>query len=147
MHYRTRVTLAFGRLQRKYRVGAGHGLYRVSALIRSEARQSMRVRRKSSSPGTPPSVHNRPGLKEINFDVAATKTSSIIGPRKFPRSNFFNRTIPNIHEKGGTTVYASFRRRFVARYPERSFMWNAVKSLSRKGKIQREFNITLQRSW
>lgn len=147
MRFRTRITLAFGRLERHYSGGAKKGLYQVSALIRSEARQSMRVRRAASSPGTPPSVHKRPGLKEINFDVAASGTHSVIGPRKFARSNFFNRPVPNIHEKGGTAIYASFRRRFIARYPERSFMWNAVTSLRRKGKIQREFNITLQRNW
>jgi len=105
----------------------------------------MRKRRKASPPGKPPTAHVRNGLKEINFHVQGN--SAIIGPRKFRGSNFFNRPVPNIHEKGGITVGASIRRRYTAKYPERSFMWSSVKKLKGKGKIQSRFNVTLIRSW
>jgi hypothetical protein len=102
----------------------------------------MRRGRKASPAGKPPRAHVSNGLKEINFHV--DNGSAIIGPRKFPRSKFFNRPVPNIHERGGTAVGTSFRRLFRAYYPERSFMWAAVKSLKAKNKIESRFNITLR---
>ena len=93
----------------------------------------MRVRAGASRPFTPPHAHSRAGLREINFDVR--ENEAIIGPRKFRNSRFFNRPVPNINEKGGAAVGSTFRRRFYARYPERSFIWSAVKRLQTKGKI------------
>lgn len=145
LKFRIRLRLFFGKIKTRYDRGSRQGLFRVSALIRKESRQSIRMRRQASSPGNPPSAHTRGGLREINFDVR--QSESIIGPRKFPRSNFFNRPVPNIHEKGGTVVAAGLRGAYTARYPERSFMWRAVRTLKRRGKIGREFNITMQRSW
>lgn len=145
MRFRTRTQLAFNRLIRRYKIGSVRGLYRVCALIRLESRQSLRIRRRPSRPGSPPSAHTRAGLREINFHVRGS--TGIVGPRKFRTSNFFNRPVPNIHEKGGIAIAAGFRRRLVSRYPERSFMWAAVKRLQKRRKISREFNVTLQRSW
>lgn len=145
MKFHVRTQLAFQRLQRRYKIGKDRGLYQVSALIRKEARESMRKRRGASKKHHPPTAHVRNGLKEINFHVQGS--SSIIGPRKFRNSNFFNRPVPNIHEKGGTAVASSFRQRYLARYPERSFMWRAVTKLKRKGKISNRFRVTLQGSW
>ena len=142
MRYSTRVILSFNRLQRRYRVAADKGLYQVSALIRLEARQSMRKRAGPAQPGKPPHAHSLAGLREINFDVRGN--SAIIGPRKFPRSNFFNRPVPNIHEKGGVAISLTLRRRAVRLYPERSFMWTAVKRLRSNGKIQKRFNVALR---
>ena len=160
MKYRVRLQLFFNRLKRRYRVGRDRGLFAVSGLIRTTARQSMRIRGKSrravrgrfrrtgstgSPAGTPPYAYIRTGIREINFDVQGSH--SIIGPRKFRNSKFFDRPVTNIHEKGGIAVAAGARRRYTARYPERSYMWSAVKSLQSQGKIQSRFNITLARSW
>lgn len=160
MKYRVRVQLFFNRFNRRYRVGADRGLFAVSALIRSEARQSMKRRSRSkrairgrfrrsgtkgSPPGTPPFAYVRAGLKEINFDVRWPR--SIIGPRKFRNSRFFNQPVPAIHEKGLVAIASGARRKYAVKYPERSFMWAAVKSLKRKNKIESRFNITLARSW
>lgn len=103
----------------------------------------MRKRQKASPPGSPPSAHTSGGLREINFHVDGS--SSIIGPRKFARSNFFNRPVPNIHEVGGVAIASGLRNLYSVRYPERSFMWAAVKSLKRKGKINSTFNTSLRR--
>ena len=103
----------------------------------------MRKRKGASPVGKPPTAHVRNGLREINFDVRGN--TSIIGPRKFPRSRFFNRPVPRIHEFGGQYIFSGYRRTAVMRYPERSYMWNAVKSLNAKNKIQSKFNITLAR--
>jgi len=147
MRYGTRVKLAFNRLQRRYQLARDKGLYQVSALIRSEARQIQRYAPvgRSSVPGTPPRAHRRGGLKEINFHVQGHQ--SIIGPRKFPRSKFFNRPVPNIHERGGIAVATTIKRRYQALYPERSFMYEAVKRLKAKNKIAPRFSATIRSSW
>lgn len=92
----------------------------------------------------PPRAHVPHGLKEINFDVQGD--TAIIGPRKFKGSNFFNLPVTRIHEMGGTVIGVSLRRRVTAKYPERSYMYAAVQSLTRKGKIQSTFNVTLERN-
>ena len=144
MRYSARVTTFFDRVNRRYKTGRDRGLAQTAALIRREAREKMRRRVGPSRPFTPPHVHSRSGLREINFDVS--RGEAIIGPRKFPRSRFFNRPVPNIHEKGGVVSGISFKRRFTARYAERSFMWSAVKRLTRRGKIQSRFVVSLRSS-
>lgn len=135
----------FNRLQVRYRRARDRGIYQVCALIRKEARESMRRRKGASAVGSPPHAHARAGLKEINFDVRGNK--GIVGPRKFRFSKFFDRPVPNIHEKGGVAIASGQRRRYLARYPERSFMYRAVQTLTRKGKISSRFRVTLLRSW
>lgn len=102
----------------------------------------MRRRPGPSLPGKPPHAHGSAGLKEINFDVR--ESSAIIGPRKFPRSNFFTKPVPALHEKGGVGISTRLRKRKDAYYPERSFMYSAVKKLKQKGKIEQRFNVTLR---
>lgn len=153
MRVSTRLNLAFNRLSRRYKVGKNQGLYQVSSLIRKEAREKIRVRAKGARPLAPApgtdrttvSAHTRGGLREINYHVSGSH--SIIGPRKFRNSNFFNRPVPNIHEMGGTAIARGLRSSIIARYPQRSFMYVAVKRLQRKGKIARKFSVSLQRSW
>lgn len=104
----------------------------------------MRAGNKPSAPGKPPRAHVPNGLKEINFSVSGNQ--AVIGPRKFPNSRFFDRPVPNIHELGGVTVASTFRKRQVKVYPERSFMYSAVKSLQAKNKIAPRFSVTLRSS-
>lgn len=143
MRLTTKLFLSFNRLRRNVKVGTNQGLYRVAGLIRMDSRRSLRVRQSASNPGSPPHVRKgRGGLKEINFQVSGNQ--AIIGPRKFRNSNFFNRPVPNIHEKGGQAVFNSFKRNYIANYPERSFMYSSVKKLKRAGLIQSTFNVTLR---
>ena len=146
MKYHTRIILAFNRLKRRYTQAEDRGIYAVCALIRLEARQDIlgRPKRGASAPGFPPHPHTTAGLREINFDVRKGEQSGIVGPRKFPHSRFFNRPVPNIHEKGGIAIKNSYRLRYRAIYPERSFMWAAVKSLHSKGKIPPRFAATVR---
>ena|SRR5690554_1155090 len=141
MRFRSRFVVFVDRFRRRASRGKTAGLYRVSALIRLEARQSMRVRsgRKASLPGRPPFARTRSGLREINYQV--NDHMAIIGPRKFRRSNYFNKPVPNIHEFGGTVIA---RKRSLQRYPERSFMYSAVKSLQRKGKLPAQFKYMMR---
>jgi len=103
----------------------------------------MRVRRKASPPGSPPSVHNRPGLKEIAFFVENDRRA-YIGPRKFRRRSKLNKPVPHVHEKGGTAIEVRNGRWIIKRYPERSFMYRAVKTLKRKGKLNSQFRYMLR---
>lgn len=154
MQFIVRARLAFSRLARRYRVGRDQGLFQVAALIRSEAREKIRYRPmgqpKPPAPGTSEttlSARKRGGIREINFHVLEFQGTAIIGPRKFRNSNFFNRPVPRVHEVGGTYRGKSRRRSGIWRYPERSYMYVAVKRLQQKGKIASRFAVGLQRSW
>lgn len=139
---RAKSVVFVDRLNRRIKQSNNRALYKTAALIRLEARQSMRIRQKASHPGQPPSAHTRGGLREINFHV--TGNGAYIGPRKFPRSQFFNRPVPNIHERGGPAINYRRTRIVLTRYPERSFMYRAVKTLARKGKLNSQFSYSLR---
>ena len=143
MRYFTSVKLFVNSFKQRYRVGRKKGLYQTCGLIRKEARQKIRVSPNPSRAGSPPNSRTRGGLREINFHV--TGDSGIVGPRKFPQSNFFNRPVPNIHEMGGIAL--SRKKRGYWRYPERSFMYSAVKRLQSRGLLSKKFSYTLRRSW
>jgi len=143
MRFGTRVTIFIDRFKRSVRRGTRTGLNRTAALIRKEARESLRIRKKASAPGTPPSAHTRAGLREINYFVE-NDLRAYIGPRKFKRSSFTNRPVPNIHEKGGTVLDQVRRKSVIKQFPERSFMWHAVKKLKAKGKLNSQFRYTVR---
>lgn len=143
MRTRTRINLYVTSFKGHYRVARKKGLYETCGLIRTEARQKMRVSPNPAPPGSPPNARNRGGLREINFHVQGD--SGIIGPRKFANSNFFNRPVPNIHEVGGVALSRTKRGYWL--YPERSFMYSAVKRLQSRGLLSRTFSYTLRRSW
>lgn len=142
MRFRSRVQLFFNSLKVRYKNSRRHALFQVCGLIRKAERESIRNRRGPSRPLKPPHAHVKGGLRVINFDVRGSQ--GIIGPRKFRNSRFFNRPVPNIHEKGGLAVGTSFRRRTQARYPERSFAYSTVKKLQRKGKIASTFRVSMR---
>ena len=147
MRLRARVVVFIDRFRRRLARGKKLAIFGTLALIRKEAREKMRprVRRsgQSSPPGSPPFAYRRNGLKEINFQRIG-ENAGIVGPRKFPRSNFFNKPVPAVHEKGGAVVQYRRRRTVMARYPERSFMYSAVRRLQGKGKLSSRFRFMLR---
>jgi hypothetical protein len=104
----------------------------------------MRIRKRASPPGRPPSARTRAGLREINYHVEGL--GAYVGPRKFRRSNSLNKPIPNVHEMGGVAIAKGRRgrRAFLKRFPERSFMYRAVKTLKSKGKLSSKFKFMLR---
>ena len=142
MRYSARITTFFDKLAKKVKDSNNQALNHTCALIRKEAIEKMRRRPGKSQPGFPPHNHKTPGLKAIFYDIRGEE--GFIGPIKFRGSKFFNRPIPNIHEFGGVAVGVSFGRSAVARYPERSFMYSAVKNLQRKNKLASQFTITFR---
>ena len=145
MRYSARITTFFTKLSKKIKDSNNKALGHTCALIRKEAIEKMRRRSGPSRPGFPPHNHVKPGLKAIAYDIQGEE--GFIGPLKFRGSKFFNRPVPNIHEFGGVAVGVSFSKSITARYPERSFMYSAVKNLQRKNKISTEFTITFRRNF
>lgn len=145
MRFRARIVTFFDKLKKRVKVAGHDGLNRTCALIRRESIEKMRHRPGASRVGSPPHNHIRPGLKAIVYHVDGNE--GLVGPLKFRGSKFFNRPVPNIHEFGGVAVGISFGRNTLARYPERSFMYSAVKNLQRKKKIGNEFKIGFRRTF
>jgi hypothetical protein len=144
MRLRARFVVFVDRFKRRVRQGIKSGLHQTAALIRLEARQSIRIRKKASLPGRPPHSRTRAGLREINYHVEGN--GAYVGPRKFRSSNSLNRPVPNVHEKGGIALARGRRGRsaFLKRFPERSFMYRAVKTLKSKGKLSSKFKFMLR---
>lgn len=143
MKFKTRVQIFFAGMKSKVKKAEDYSLKQTLALIRKEARESMRMRRRASHVGTPPSAHTRSGLREINFH--ADENSGIVGPRKFRRRSKLNKPVPEVHEKGGIALESRRSRTVIKRFPERSFMWAAVKKLKAKGKLASKFKFMLGR--
>lgn len=144
MRFGTRFTIFVDAFRKRVRRGKNSGLHQTAALIRKEARESMRIRRKASLPGTPPSAHTRTGLKEINYFVE-NDSKAFIGPRIFRRKNRLSKPVPNVHEFGGPALERRKTKTIVRVFHERSFMWAAVRSLKRKGKLNSKFRFMLRK--
>jgi hypothetical protein len=143
MRISTRFTILVDSFRKRVKQGIKSGIHQTCALIRLEARQSIRVSKRASAPGRPPHSRTRGGLREINFHVEGD--TGIIGPRKFRQRNRLNRPVPNVHEMGGIAFeQRRGSRRIIKRYPERSFMYRAVKTLKNKGKLNSKFRYMLR---
>jgi len=104
----------------------------------------MRLRAGPSRPGKPPHAHTRGGLRQIDFHVDTYAEAALIGPVKFPGSNFFDQPVPHIHEFGGQ--YLGITRRTYWNFPERSFMGYTLRKLQASGRLSRQFSYNLART-
>lgn len=121
--------------------GKTAGLERLAAYIRGAAIRTLRISQRTSSPGNPPYAKTRGGLRIMKYTVY--KNGAIIGPVKFPGSNFFNQPIPHIHEFGGTF----FSRKGYYRYPQRSYQGHTLRQLQKRGAIPKEFSVGVARKF
>ncbi len=117
------------------------------AFIRQTDRRSMRSRKKSSAPGSPPSAHSAadrtkkglvprgPWLKEgIVFGFDFSSRSGVVGPQQLPGSKS---NAPEIQEFGGPIVV----RKFIRKPGRKGKKLNAtqranLKRLRREGRIK-----------
>ena len=82
-------------------------LSKIGAYVRQRGKSILRRRKKTSSPGQPPSVHSRDSfqnLKNILFAANPNWESVIIGPRVVPSKllkNSNRSTVPSLMELGG----------------------------------------------
>lgn len=116
---RPRVMRAVGRAQRR-------SLSKGGAFIRQTARTSIRKRKGTSPPGSPPYSHEGSLRRLIFFGYDDRTDSVVVGPVGFPRSN-----APNVLEFGGaTTIYRRRRGRLIqhrVKIASRSFMAPALR--------------------
>jgi hypothetical protein len=115
--------------------GKKRGLNKVAALIRASCIRTLRISKQTSPPGSPPFAKTRGGLRVIEYVTYGD--TAIVGPIKFPNSDFFNQPVPHIHEFGGTF----FNKRAYFNYPERSYMGHTLNQLIAKGAIPQEFKV------
>ena len=143
--YQARIQFYFQKFTKHVKVAENRGLYRVAGYIRTATKRSMRLRTGASTPGKPPHAHvaSNSGLRAIQFNVNSTTTQAIIGPVKFPGSNYFNEPATYIQEFGGVFTGSFRTRRKPARFPERSYMYSTVKRLAEQGKIAKEFAVSI----
>lgn len=115
-------------------------IYSVCGLIRRDAINRLRVRPGSSRPPAAPHAHTKGGLRVIDFHISGN--TGIIGPRKFPSSNTFNKPVPAIHEFGGQvfTIGRAFR---TVVYPKRPYMSKTVEKLGPK--LPRQYSVQMGR--
>lgn len=137
---RARTVTFFKQLRVRKDRGKRRAIFSVCGLIRTNARNRLRVRPGPARPGAAPHAHTRAGLRVIRFHVSGN--TGIIGPVKFPSSRKFNKTIPEIHEFGGQAIgVGKFFKVF--NFPRRPYMSKTVKAL--RTKIPKEFSVQMGR--
>ncbi len=102
-------------------------LSKFGAYVRQAARSSIRKRKKSSEPGSPPSSHTGLLKRFIYFNYDPAAQSVVIGPVRLDSKEG---TAPEITEYGGTSKIIRKRRGkktvVSAEYPARPFMRPAL---------------------
>ena len=97
-------------------------LSRFGAFVRRTARRSIRPRKRTSAPGSPPSSHT--GLLKrfifFGYDPRPGKRSVVIGPQRLSQKG--RGEAPSLLEHGGTTTLKRRGRRVRARFRGRPFM-------------------------
>ena len=95
-------------------------LSRFGAFVRRTAKQSIRKRKKSSAPGTPPSSHTGLLKRFIFFGYDPQKRSVVIGPTRLTENN--RGEAPSILEYGGRTTVEGHKKKTRVRIRPRPFM-------------------------
>lgn len=113
-------------------------LVRAGAYIRRAARQSMKRRKRPSTPGMPPHWHSpEPNLRTVWFAWDPFKDTVVVGPVLFRRAKDGGGHVPPLHEKGGVKIIrrkaywfggSRFKKQKIPiRYPKRPFMVPALR--------------------
>ena len=95
-------------------------LSRFGAFVRRTAKQGIRKRKKSSTPGTPPSSHTGLLKRFIFFGYDPQKRSVVIGPTRLTENN--RGEAPSILEYGGRTTVEANKKKTRVRIRPRPFM-------------------------
>lgn len=105
-------------------------LSKIGAFLRRRAQTSMRYRRKSSSPGQPPSAHRERGAmlrKLLYFSYDPRTDSVVVGPVASGRGE-----APRLNEFGGRITRQRRGVPITYSYPARPFMAPALKAAEPK---------------
>ena len=84
-------------------------LSRFGAFVRRTAKQSIRKRKKASTPGSPPSSHTGLLKRFIFFGYDRQKDSVVIGPTRLTDNN--RGDAPSILEYGGRTTLQANKKK------------------------------------
>jgi len=95
-------------------------LSKFGAFVRRTAKQSIRKRKKSSTPGMPPSSHTGLLKRFIFFGYDIQKRSVVIGPTRLTENN--RGEAPSILEYGGRTTVEGNKKKIRVRIRPRPFM-------------------------
>jgi phage gpG-like protein len=95
-------------------------LSRFGAFVRRTAKQSIRKRKKASTPGSPPSSHTGLLKRFIFFGFDTQKRSVVIGPTRLTENN--RGQAPSILEYGGRTTVEGNKKKTRVRISARPFM-------------------------
>lgn len=91
---------------KKVKDGTKSALSKAGSFVRTRAMRSIRSRKKSATPGSPPSSHTGLLKSLIFFGYDDRKDSVVVGPKLFRTSNNSgltgNTTAPHLLEFGGT---------------------------------------------
>jgi len=104
----------------KVDAGTRRVLSKFGAFVRRTARSSIRKRKKTSQPGSPPSSHTGLLKKFIFFGYDPRKDSVVIGPVRLTQKG--RGEAPSLLEYGGTTKVEYRGKRKRARVRPRPFM-------------------------
>ena len=107
----------------KVDIGTRRVLSRFGAFVRRTARNSIRKRKKTSQPGSPPSSHTGLLKKFIFFGYEPANRNVVIGPVRLSQNG--RGKAPSLLEYGGTTTVehrGNPRKRKRARVRPRPFM-------------------------
>lgn len=140
MRYNAKFLFYFNKLSKKVKIAKNRGLYRIAAYIRTAEKRIIRYK-PGAPPGrenSPPHAHTHGGLRVIEFYVFGNQ--AIVGPKKFPNSNWWNQPVTHMHEFGGNYIS---RKGQLARYPRRPYASLVIERLKRDGKIPKQFAVTI----
>ena len=107
----------------KVDAGTRRVLSKFGAYVRRTARSSIRKRKKTSTPGSPPSSHTGLLKRFIFFGYDPRKRSVVIGPVRLTQNG--RGKAPSLLEYGGTTTlqrHDNPRKRVRANFRSRPFM-------------------------
>ena len=99
-------------------------LSRFGAFVRQRARTSIRRRKGTSTPGSPPHSHTGLLRRLIFFGYDTRRRSVVIGPTALNSAS----EAPELLEHGGTTTLTRGGKRVRARYRPRPFMGPALEA-------------------
>lgn len=95
-------------------------LSRFGAFVRRTARRSIRPRKRTSAPGSPPSSHTGLLKRFIFFGYDPRKSSVVIGPQRLSQKG--RGDAPALLEHGGKTTLKRRGKRVKAKVRQRPFM-------------------------
>ncbi|WP_437205862.1 hypothetical protein [Planctomicrobium sp. SH664] len=113
-------------------VGKGEArvLNRAGAITRKIARQSMRRRKRISTPGSPPSARLGYLRDFLYYQWDPQSRSMVIGPAKLAGSRGY--VVPELLEFGGTVSFSRNGKRITQRFAARPYMGPASRVVKAK---------------